>query len=170
MCTAISVPAFTPTPSCAGQKKERASSRTKAIMHLLASRRSTSPTAMGRTPPKGLGNASREAPAKVAATSGQAAPCTSRFRTAARCEYKASEQPKAPASRKCCTHKPEGPGAVSAEELWQQHQARSHGPPEARPGWRDQAEAAQDGELARRRQWLGWGHIAQWTTRHCMPS
>ena len=83
--TPISTPNLTPTPSCVGHKVRRASSCTLYIRHLAVRRRSTSPIAMGRTPPLGFGTATSPAPARTGATARQAWPCASRFSSRVRC-------------------------------------------------------------------------------------
>ena len=74
VCTAISAPAFTPTPTWEGQRRRRASGCTMWAKHFAVRRRSTSPMAMGLTPPCGLGTATRLAPARTGATAPHACP------------------------------------------------------------------------------------------------
>ena len=114
---AISAPDLTPTPSWVGQSMRRASSCAVCIKHFAVGRRRTSPMAMGRTPPFGFGTATRPAPARTGATAGQARPCASRFTSCVRCSTVLWAMPGGPASRRCCTRSPEGPGAVSAGKL-----------------------------------------------------
>lgn len=97
---AFSAPPGTATPTWAGQKKDRASCRTKAIRHLPVSRRKNSPTWMGRTPPPGLGSATGAAPA-TGATAPGTCPCAKRLITAVSCVRKLSPPPATLASRRC---------------------------------------------------------------------
>jgi hypothetical protein len=113
-------------PTCAGQKNDPASLRTRLMRHLPARRRRSSPTAMGRTPPLGLGKATKPAPASTGATLGGARPWISKLTTAARCATTLSLHPVTQASRRCCMRRPVGPGAVS-EGKARKHRATSSG-------------------------------------------
>ena len=146
-CTAASAPLGTATPSLTGAKNCRASSFTVSIKHLAVKRRKTSPTAIGRTPPVGLGRATRLAPAKLGATAGQAFPCASKLTTPQSCWRKASVEPAAQASRKCWT-RPEGPGAVSGGKLRKARATRS-GTTSGAKGW--EASSGVVGGC-----WVGW--------------
>ena len=73
--------------------------------------------AMGRTPPCGLGMATKLAPAKSGAASLQARPDASNVTTPASCTRRPSRPPGQQASRRCCTRRPEGPGAVAEGKL-----------------------------------------------------
>ena len=113
----VSAPDLMPTPSCVGQNVRRASSCTSCIRHLPVSRRRISPTAIGRTPPFGLGTATSPAPASTGAIKGQAWPCAIKFTRRAKWTTRLCVEPGAPASRRCWMRRPEGPGAVSAGKL-----------------------------------------------------
>ena len=86
---------------------------------------------MGRTPPLGFGKATSPAPAKTGATKSGARPWANKLTTAQSCANKASLPPTGQASRKCCTRKPEGPGAVSAGNFRRQRANNSIGQSQA---------------------------------------
>ena len=112
--TAFSAPAKTATPTCAGQKKSRAASRTASTNHLPVRRRRSSPTAMGRSPPFGFGTATRRAPVRNGATAAQASPRASKLTRAVSCASRPADDPGRQASSKSWTRRPEGPGAETA--------------------------------------------------------
>ena len=103
---AFSAPAGTATPTCAGQKKSRAPSRTASRRHFPVKRRRSSPTAIGRSPPFGLGTATRRAPARKGATALQASPRASKLTKAVSCSTSPVDDPGRQASSKCWTRKP----------------------------------------------------------------
>ena len=82
------------------------------MRHLPAKRRKTSPTAIGRTPPCGLGGATRPAPADRSNLRTGLSLC-SRLTKPAKCSCRLLAAPGGPASRKCCARRPHGPGALS---------------------------------------------------------
>ena len=119
-----------------------------SIKHLAVNRRRISPTAMGRTPPAGLGSATRLAPARLGATAGQAWPCASKLTTPQSCCSKASADPAAQASRRCWTRRPDGPAAVSAGKL-RNALAMASGTSTGAKGWAASGRVVGGG-------WAGW--------------
>ena len=87
------------------------------MRHFPVSRRSTSPMAIGRTPPCGLGMATKLAPATRGAAALWALPEANKVTTPASCSRRLSRPPGQHASRRCWTRSPEGPGAVAAGKL-----------------------------------------------------
>ena len=84
---------------------------------LPVSRRSSSPIAISRTPPFGLGTATRLAPANAGAAAAQARPWARRLTTAVSELLQPFAAPGKKASRRCCARRPEGPGAVAAGKV-----------------------------------------------------
>ena len=83
------------------------------MRHFPVRRRRISPTAMGRTPPLGLGSATKPAPASTGATKSGARPWASKLTTPVSWERNASLLPATQASFRCKMRRPDGPGAVS---------------------------------------------------------
>ena len=118
-CTAASVPPGTATPIRAGAKCSPAAALAWTMRHLPVRRRSTSPIAMGRSPPFSLGTG--PAPASTCAASSQACPRVRKDRGAGlsrpRRQHKNAGTAFLREQRRLCHRVPPLPSRCSSEGL-----------------------------------------------------
>ena len=118
--------AFSAPPETATRPEEGLGIIPHQAHQALARQRRISPTAIGRTPPWGLGRTTCPAPANTGAKKSGALPWASKFTTAVSWERKASLLPATFASFRCWTRSPLGPGAVSGGKA-RRHRATASG-------------------------------------------